>query len=61
LVLTDVKAEYQVTPNWQLIASITNLLDQEDYSYTVIGNLSTSHYSYIIRPRNFLVSVYYKF
>ena len=61
LVLADVKAEYQINPKWQVIASVTNILDQKDYSYTVIANLNSTRTSYIIRPRNYMLSLYYKF
>ncbi len=61
LVLADFKAEYQVTPKWQVIASVTNILNQKDYSYTVIANLNSTRTSYTIRPRNYMLSLYYKF
>ncbi len=61
LFLTDFKAEYQFSPRWQAILSITNLLNQKDYTYTSISNLSSEYHWYKIRPRNVLISLYYKF
>lgn len=61
MVLADFKAEYQISNRWQLIASVTNILDQQTYAYTIIDDLTTAHASYKIRPRNYLVSLYYKF
>lgn len=61
LFLADVKAEYQFTKQWQFIASITNILNQADYSFTNIDNLTQTRTSYKIRPRNVLLSLYYKF
>lgn len=61
LFLADLKAEYQFAPRWQFIASITNLLNQTDYSYTLIDGLNSTHSSYKIRPRNVLLSLYYTF
>lgn len=61
MVLADFKAEYQLSDKWQLIASITNILDQQTYAYTIIDDLTTAHASYKIRPRNYLIGLYYKF
>jgi len=61
LVLTDFKAEYQLSEKWLLQATVTNLLNQNTYNYTVVDNGNRSFTSYRIRPRNLLLSVYYKF
>jgi outer membrane receptor for ferrienterochelin and colicin len=60
-VLADFKAEYQLSEKWQLIASVINILDQRDFGYTIVDDLNTYHTSYKIRPRNLLLSLYYKF
>ena len=47
------KAEIQLTA--------TNLLDQRQYSQTSYGSLSETIRSYLIRPRNILLSIYMRF
>ncbi|MBQ9399403.1 MAG: TonB-dependent receptor [Bacteroidales bacterium] len=63
LVLVDFKAEYRINDSWQLIGSVTNILNQETYDYKLISSFfgTSSYTSYKIRPRNFLLSLYYKF
>ncbi len=63
LVLVDFKAEYTLSNKWQLIGSVTNLLDQDTYNYTMVDSedFTRTHASYKIRPRNLLLSLYYKF
>ena len=63
LYMTDFVAEYQFHPRWQAIFSITNLLNQKDYSYNSISdaNVSTTYNWFKIRPRNVLFSLYYTF
>ena len=61
LFMTDFVAEYQFHPRWQAILSITNLLNQKDYSYNSISDLSTEFHWIKIRPRNVLFSLYYTF
>jgi len=63
LVLLDFKAEYKINERWQLIASITNLLNQNVYDYKLISSITatSSYTSYTIRPRNLLLSVFFKF
>ncbi len=63
LYMTDFVAEYQFAPRWQAILSITNLLNQKDFSYNSISNadVSTTYNWFKIRPRNVLLSLYYTF
>ena len=63
LVLFDLKAEYNLTDNLQLILSAKNILNQKSYNLTVDDTdvFSKSFVSYDIRPRNVLLSLYYKF
>ena len=63
LVLFDVKAEYNLTDNLQFILSAKNILNQKSYNLTIedTESLSKSFVSYEIRPRNILLSLYYKF
>ena len=63
LVLVDFKAEYLLSDNWVLQAAATNILNQETYNYTLVDSdtFSKSYTSYVIRPRNLLLSVFHKF
>jgi len=63
LVMIDFKAEYKINDRWDLIASITNLLNQTKYDYKQISSYgaSSSYTSYLIRPRNLLLSAFFKF
>ena len=63
LVLFDLNAEYNLTDNLQLILSAKNILNQKSYNLTVDDTdvFSKSFVSYDIRPRNVLLSLYYKF
>jgi hypothetical protein len=63
LVLFDLKAEYNLTDNLQLILSAKNILNHKNYNLTTedTESLSKSFVSYDIRPRNVLLSLYYKF
>lgn len=63
LVLADFKAEYTLSDKWQLIGSVTNILNQKTYNYTLVdsSDFSKTFSSYRIRPRNVLLSIYYKF
>ncbi|MBO7552640.1 MAG: TonB-dependent receptor [Bacteroidaceae bacterium] len=63
LILADVKAEYNINDKWQLILSAKNILNQDTYNYTMVDSrdFTKSYTSYKIRPRNILLSLYYKF
>lgn len=63
LILADVKAEYNINAKWQLILSAKNILNQDTYNYTMVDSrdFTKSYTSYKIRPRNILLSLYYKF
>lgn len=63
LVLVDFKAEYILSDDWILQAAATNILDQEAYNYTLVDSdtFSRSFTSYLIRPRNILLSIFHKF
>ncbi len=63
MILADVKAEYNISDKWQLILSTKNILNQMTYNYTLVdsNDFTKSYTSYKIRPRNILLSLYYKF
>lgn len=61
--IVDFKAEYKVNSRWELIASVTNMLNEKIYSYTLESTVPPSNAvtSYVIRPRNVLLSAFFKF
>lgn len=61
--IVDFKAEYIINSQWELIASVTNLLNEKTYSYILEQTfpLSKALTSYAIRPRNMMLSVFFKF
>ena len=63
VVIVDFKAEYIINSQWELIASVTNLLNEKTYSYILEQTfpLSKALTSYAIRPRNMMLSVFFKF
>ncbi len=63
LVLWDVKAEYTINDKWQLIIDAMNILNQKTYNYTLADSekFTKSYTAYKIRPRNILISLFYKF
>lgn len=63
LALLDFKAEYNINEKWQLIFSAKNILNQKTYNYTLVDSerFTKSYTAYEIRPRNILLSLYYKF
>lgn len=56
-------SERSLSDKWQLIGSVTNILNQKTYNYTLVdsSDFSKTFSSYRIRPRNVLLSIYYKF
>lgn len=62
-VIVDFKAEYKLNEKWQLLASVNNILNVKTYDYQLENGttLSKSITSYAIRPRNLLLSAFYKF
>ena len=63
LILWDTQAEYDITSQWQVILSVKNILNQKTYNYTLSDhdNFTKSYTAYKIRPRNILISLFYKF
>lgn len=60
-VFADISAIYRIKNNWEVSLSATNLLDQKEYSYMLLGDLSSMRASYRIRPRNVILSTYIRF
>lgn len=61
LFLTDLHATWRLQEKWEVNFALTNLFDQREYAYVVNSPLSTTAYAYCIRPRQFLVSTYFRF
>ena len=57
----DASAWFFVTDSFQIFLHARNLLDQKYYTYTFLSPLSTSVYSYRIRPLNVLLGFQVKF
>lgn len=60
-VFVDVSAVWRLKDNWELSLSATNLLDKREYAYVMLSDLSSTSASYSIRPRNVLLSMYFRF
>ena len=61
LFLADISVRWKISEKWELSASVDNLFNQSQYAYTLFDGLSSSSYSYGIRPRDILVGVGWKF
>ena len=59
--LLDASLAYNLSASCELSLQLRNLLNEERYAYTLYSGLSCSYSEYLIRPRNLLLSVYYKF
>ncbi len=57
----DISAIYRIKSNWEISLSATNLLNEKEYSYMMLGELSSVRASYAIRPRNIILSTYIRF
>lgn len=60
-VFADISAIYRIKNNWEISLSATNLLNEKEYSYMMLGELSSVRASYAIRPRNIILSTYVRF
>lgn len=60
-VFADISAIYRIKNNWEVSLSATNLLNEKEYSYMMLSELSSVRASYAIRPRNIILSTYVRF
>lgn len=58
--MLDSKLTFNITKRIELSASLTNILNRKEYSYTSFGTLSQYECSSRLRGREFLISVYIK-
>lgn len=59
-VFTDIDVTYSFYSGIELNLAVNNLLGHQTYDYTIMGNLTKTQTIYQIRPRNALVSIYFK-
>ncbi|ROS86026.1 TonB-dependent receptor [uncultured Duncaniella sp.] len=58
--MLDSKLTFNITKRLELSASLTNILNRKEYSYTSFGTLSQYERSSRLRGREFMISVYLK-
>lgn len=61
LFLADIAASYVINEKYEISGSVTNLLNQTAYVYTLFNELSSVICDYAIRGRSFLLGFYLKF
>lgn len=57
----DASATFKLTSDIELSLSVSNILDNKTYSYTLYSGLTSVYRQYTIRPRNLLVGIFWKF
>lgn len=60
LFLADVAFHWNITEKIEVFTAITNIFNDTHYAYTLNGALSSAYCEYTIRPRNFMVGVYWR-
>lgn len=58
--MLDTKLTFNISKRFEIAASATNLLNNQDYNYTTYGTLSQYERSSRLRGREFLISIYLK-
>ena len=58
--LMDAKAILKLRSNFELTLALNNILNQRDYSYTTYTQLMSLSYSTPIRPRELMLSIYFR-
>jgi len=59
--LTDAEFIYRLPTGLEFAASVRNIFDQDVYAYTIHSGLRAINQEYIIRPRNVMASVFFRF
>lgn len=57
----DASATFKLTSDIELSLSVSNILDNKTYSYTLYSGLTSVYRQYDIRPRNLLIGIFWKF
>lgn len=61
LFMADAGFTYQFASKWELSGTVSNILDQRSYSYTLYDQLTNYDYRYEIRPRNYMLRMAFTF
>ena len=60
LFLLDTKLTWQVSKRMELVASVNNLFNRQEYTYTTYHNLSSIESTRYLRGREFMLTIYLK-
>ena len=60
LFLLDTKLTWQISKRMELVASVNNLFNRQEYTYTTYNNLSSIESTRYLRGREFMFTVYLK-
>lgn len=60
MLMLDTKLTFNISKRLEISASVTNLLNRKEYSYTTYGTLSQYERSSLLRGREFMISIYLK-
>ncbi len=60
LLMLDTKLTFNISKSIEIAASVTNLLNRKEYSYSTYGTISKYERSSQLRGREFLISIYLK-
>ena len=59
--LADAEFIYRLPTGLEFTASVRNIFDQDVYTFTTYSVLRAINQEYVIRPRNVLASVFFRF
>lgn len=59
--LADVSATWRPVEKWEFTLTLANIFGRKEYAYTLYGALSSSSYTYRLRPREVLASASIRF
>ena len=59
--LADADLTYSLKNEWEINLAVKNIFNQHKYDYSTYDGLTEHYQSYVIRPRNILVSVFCRF
>lgn len=60
MLMLDTKFSFNISKRLEISASVTNLLNRKEYSYTTYGTVSQCEHSSQLRGREFMISIYLK-
>ena len=60
MLMLDTKLTFNISKHLELSASVTNLFNRKDYSYTTYGTVSECEHTSRLRGREFMISIYLK-